>query len=41
MAVSNEPAVDLDQGMLRVRLTGSSTNKHTQEATLSSSQPQA
>jgi len=37
--ISSEPGVDLDRGLLRVRLTAS-TNKDTQEAVLSSSQSQ-
>jgi HSP20 family molecular chaperone IbpA len=36
--VSSEPAVDLDRGLLRVRLMVSPTKKQTQEATPSSSQ---
>jgi HSP20 family protein len=41
LPISSEPAVELDRGLLRIRLTDSSTNKHTEEATLSSSQPQS
>jgi HSP20 family molecular chaperone IbpA len=41
LPIKGEPAVDLDRGLLRVRLTESSTNKHTQEVTLSSSQTQS
>jgi HSP20 family molecular chaperone IbpA len=40
-SVSCEPRVDLDHGLLRVRLRNSPTNKQTQEATLSSSQSQS
>lgn len=41
LPMSSEPTVDLDRGLLRVRLIGSPTNKQTQEATLPSSQPQS
>jgi HSP20 family molecular chaperone IbpA len=37
--MSSEPAVDLDRGLLRVRLMSSPTHEPTQEATRSSSQP--
>jgi len=39
LPMSSEPTVDLDRGLLRVRLISSPTDKQTQEATHSSSQP--
>lgn len=41
LPMGGEPAVDLDRGLLRVRLMSSPTNNQTQEATPSSSQPQS
>lgn len=39
LPMSGEPAVDLNHGLLRVRLMSSPTNKQTEEVTSSSSQP--
>ena len=41
LSMGCEPAVDLERGLLRVRLMRSVTDKQTQEATLSSSQSQS
>lgn len=40
LPMSSEPTVGLDRGLLRVRLMSLTTNKQTQEATPSPSQPQ-